>query len=139
MRVENGVAVFKGNVSLENNGGFASTRSTPADHDLSGYEGLVLRVQGDGKRYGVRLRTSRAFDGVNYQAEIQPPANEWRDIRVPFADFEPVFRGRSVPSAPPLDPGQVRTFGFLIAWKQEGTFRFEVARIGAYSAPPDDG
>lgn len=139
MTVENSVAVFKGNVSLENDGGFASTRSAAADYDLSGYEGLLLRVRGDGKRYGIRLRTLRAFDGVSYQAEIQPPADEWGDIRVPFADFEPVFRGRFVSSALPLDPGQVKTFGLLIAWKQEGVFRFEVARIGAYGSPTKKG
>ena len=34
MSVRNGIAEFAGVVSLENNGGFASTRSTPAHHDL---------------------------------------------------------------------------------------------------------
>ena len=39
MVIEDGVAAFRGVVSLENNGGFASVRSNPADHDLAGLTG----------------------------------------------------------------------------------------------------
>mgnify|MGYP003572143940 CR=1 FL=1 len=140
-KVVDGVGVFQGTVSLENNGGFASARSKPRLHDLSAYEGLVLRVKGDGKRYSVRLRTSPAFDGVSYQAEIQTKADEWTAIRVPFTKFKAVFRGRPVPSAPRLDPSQVHIFGLLIAGKQEGPFRFEIAQIDAYGpmAPGEGG
>src|SRR4051794_29229224 len=47
----NGVALFRGKVSLENNGGFASVRSLPARHDLAGGNTFVVRVRGDGRRY----------------------------------------------------------------------------------------
>ncbi len=33
-------ALFTGNVSLENSGGFASLQSKPSNHDFSGYEGI---------------------------------------------------------------------------------------------------
>ena len=75
MVLEDGVGVFRGVVSLENGGGFASVRSEPQDHDLSTFDGLVLKVRGDGKRYRFRLRTSRAFDGVSYQAPLEPAAD----------------------------------------------------------------
>jgi monofunctional biosynthetic peptidoglycan transglycosylase len=132
MVIEDGVAVFRGDVSLDNYGGFASVRSAPADHDLSAYDGLVLRVRGDGKRYKVRLRTTAAFDGPSYQATIQPSPGDWEEIRVPFGDFEPIFRGRRVPGHPSLDPGEVKTFGLLIADKQAGPFRLELAWIAGY-------
>ena len=45
----NGVALFRGKVSLENNGGFASVRSLPARHDLAGCDTFVVRVRGDGR------------------------------------------------------------------------------------------
>jgi monofunctional biosynthetic peptidoglycan transglycosylase len=133
MVVEDGVAVFHGDVSLENNGGFASVRSEPRDHDFSAFDGLVLRVRGDGKRYKIRLRTTPAFDGPSYQATIQPAPDEWQEVRVPFSDFEPVFRGRKLRSEPPLDPGQVKTVGLLIADKQAGPFRLEIEWIAGYT------
>jgi hypothetical protein len=74
MRVANGIAVFEGQVSLDRNGGFASVRSRPAEHDLSAYRGVVLKVRGDGKRYRFRLRTADAKDGVSYQAPLEPGA-----------------------------------------------------------------
>ena len=36
MRLEDGIAVFSGTLSLENNGGFSSVRSIPAEHTLAG-------------------------------------------------------------------------------------------------------
>ena len=50
-RVTNGIAVFRGEVSLENNGGFASVCSLPSRHDLAGCDAYVIRVRGDGRRY----------------------------------------------------------------------------------------
>jgi monofunctional biosynthetic peptidoglycan transglycosylase len=126
-----GYATFEGTVSFENNGGFSSVRSEAVVHDLSAYEGLVLRVRGDGKRYGFRLKTDASFDGVSYQVQIEPPAGEWAEIVAPFTDFIPVYRGRVVRDYPPLDPTRIATFGLIIS-RQEGPFRIDVESIRAY-------
>jgi len=42
--VTNGAAVFRGAVSLENNGGFASVRSSPAGWNLAGRDAGVARA-----------------------------------------------------------------------------------------------
>ena len=44
MRIEEGVAVFKGEVSLENNGGFASVRSGVLSRGLDGRTGGTPRA-----------------------------------------------------------------------------------------------
>ncbi len=129
IEIADGVATFSGVVSLENNGGFASVRTLPADHDLASFDGLMLRLRGDGKRYAFRLRTTDEFDGVSYQIMIQPPAGEWTDIVVRFSDFEPVFRGRRVAGHPPLDPSRVKTLGFLISGGQAGNFRLDIQSV----------
>ncbi len=137
MVVEDGVATFRGVVSFDNNGGFASVRSRPQVRDLSAYDGLILRVRGDGKRYGFRIRTSASFDGVSYQVPLVPPAGEWTDVVVPFADFVPVWRGRRVEGHPVLDPAKVTTFGLIVS-RQEGPFQIELARLGGYRADAED-
>jgi len=131
MTVDDGVASFRGVVSFDNNGGFASVRSRPKDRDLSAYEGVVLRVRGDGKSYGFRIRTTASFDGVSYQAPLTPPDGEWTDVFIAFADFVPVWRGRTVEGHPPLDPAQITTFGLIIS-RQEGPFRLDISTIRAY-------
>ena len=69
-RLSNGVALFHGKVSLENNGGFASARSLPAHHDLAVGDSFVIRVRGDGRRYKFIARTDPSFDSAIYQCSF---------------------------------------------------------------------
>ncbi len=132
MTLVEGAAVFRGDLSLENNGGFASVRSQPADPGLGEHHGILLKVRGDGRTYGFRLRTSAAFDGVSYQTPLETERDRWIEVRLPFAAFEPVFRGRRVPGHPALDPAEIKTFGVIIADKNPGPFRLEIDWIKAY-------
>jgi hypothetical protein len=132
MVLEEGHATFRGTVSFDNNGGFASIRSLPQLQHLSRYDGLVLRLRGDGKRYGFRIRTSASFDGVSYQVMIDPPAGEWTNLEVRFRDFVPVYRGRIVEGHPPLDPSRITTMGLIIS-RQEGEFRIDIGAISGLS------
>jgi monofunctional biosynthetic peptidoglycan transglycosylase len=129
---EKGAAVFAGNVSLENNGGFASVRSAVGAYDLSKYKGITLRVKGDGKRYNLNLKTDAEFDSILYQAEFWTEKEKWQLIKLPFSKFVPTYHGFVPPDAPKLDTKQIRRFGFLIADMQQGPFRLEIAWIKAY-------
>lgn len=126
-----GTLVFEGHVSLESGGGFASVRSSPLTAKLGGTSALMLVARGDGKRYKLSLRTDENPDGVQYQASFVAPATQWREIVLPFGEFVPVFRGRPVPAAPPLDPAAITTIGVVIADRQAGGFRLEIRRIAA--------
>ncbi len=125
-------AIFQGDLSLENYGGFASVRTQPGDFNLDGYLGLVLYVRGDGKRYRLRLRTDDRHDGIAYQAIFTTEPEKWIVVRLPLKTFTPIFRGRVVPDAPPLKPESIRRIGFMIADKQEGRFRLEIAWVKAF-------
>jgi NADH dehydrogenase [ubiquinone] 1 alpha subcomplex assembly factor 1 len=131
----NGTAVFAGTVSLENSGGFASVRSPAVEHDRAGYEGIALRVRGDGKGYKLTIRTDGRFDGVYYQAPVQTEPGAWQELRVPFSRFVPTFRGRRVEGAPKLDLARIQSLGFMISDRQAGPFRLEIDWIKAYGAP----
>lgn len=122
-------AAFAGTVSLEHGGGFASVRSPEGTYDLSAHDGLRLRLRGDGKRYWLTTYTE-AGGPVSYRTSMQPPA-DWTTVSVPFDELVPYRRGTQVPEAPPFDPAQVRALGILIADKQDGPFRLEVAWIRA--------
>lgn len=125
------IGVFTGVVSLDHGGGFASVRSSEGHYDLAAFDGLVARARGDGKRYGLRLRTSSTFDGVNYQADFEPDGT-WQDFWFAFRDFRPLLRGQPVTRHPPLDPAGVKSFGLIIANRQAGAFRLELESIAAY-------
>jgi len=126
-----GTAVFSGVVSLENNGGFASANMKPAQFDLSDCDGIRFRVKGDGKSYKITLKNEGAFNGFSYRFEFSTKNGEWLTIDAPFSSFIPKFMGQTT-SAPPVDTAKIKTFGFLIADKQDGPFRLEIDWIGAY-------
>lgn len=129
---EEGCAVFSGDVSLQNQGGFASVRSDTGSWDLSAFKGIELRVKSDGKIYKLSLSTDPRYDSVVYRARFALPAGGWSTVRIPFQDFSPTFRGEKVPDVPPLDPSLINTFGFLISESQEGPFRLAIKSIKAY-------
>ena len=64
-KIVGNVAVFSGNVSTDNNGGFTSVRSRNFNPplDLAGYEGIEIRLKGDGKRYKFIARCEGKWDG----------------------------------------------------------------------------
>ncbi|MBE0652953.1 MAG: CIA30 family protein [Bacteroidales bacterium] len=128
-----GYLLFTGNVSMENNGGFASFRSQSVMFDLSEYDGLKIRVKGDGKKYSFRLRTNSSIDGVAYAADFQTLSDQWQEITIPFNDFTPRFRGRIIMNAEELNKSYITQVGFLISDRQQGAFRLEIDWIKAFS------
>ncbi|AFY35243.1 CIA30 family protein [Calothrix sp. PCC 7507] len=114
--VEN-TALFTGNVSTANSGGFASVRTRNFDptFDLSGYEGVELRVKGDGQRYKLFLRTDTKWDGLGYSYSFDTVANTWINVRIPFADLIPVFRAKIVKDAPAIDTNKVCSFQLMLS------------------------
>lgn len=129
---EDKTAVFQGVVSLENYGGFSSMRTHPKEFNLSGYQGLMVRIKGDGKDYRIRLRTDNRHDGISYQARFSTEKDSWITARLSFDAFIPVFRGRVIDDAPELNVSKIRRIGFMIADKQAGPFRLEIESVKAY-------
>ena len=125
----NGVALFRGKVSLVNNGGFASVRSPATRHDLEGGNTFVVRVRGDGRRYKFTARMDPSSDSALYQCGFTTKKGEWEEHRLSFKQFVATFRGRVLSSEPPLDAARITSVGFLISDKQDGPFQLEVAWI----------
>lgn len=126
----NGFAVFRGEVSLENNGGFASVRSPALTTAIRDGDRFRLRVRGDGRRYKFTARTESGFDAVLYQKAFATRAGEWSEVTVPFAELVPTFRGRLVSDAPQFDGKRLQSVGLLISDRQAGPFALEIEWIG---------
>ncbi len=120
---------FYGTLSLENNGGFTSVRSRPADLGLQAGDSLVARVRGDGRTYQLNLYTSGRTRAFSYRAPVQTRRGEWTEVRIPLDRFEATSFGEVLRSAGPVDSAAVRSVGFLLAEKIPGPFSLEVEWI----------
>ena len=125
-------AVFSGNVTLENNGGFASIRTKAMQFQLEGFKGIMIRLKGDGKKYQFRLRTNDRFDGVSYRYHFETKNNQWQTISIPFDKCVPVFRGRILRDVGPISPKDIQQLGFMASDNQTGEFQLEIQWIKAY-------
>lgn len=116
--------VFEGLVSLENNGGFASMRSSA--RFPPGTQLIELLAKGDGKRYKLILRTALA-PRVTYAADfIAEPT--WQAYRFNAGQFKTTIRGQTV-NAPALSFADVIEFGVLISHNQAGSFAIQLKTL----------
>lgn len=129
--VSDSALAFRGNLSLENNGGFASVISEvdPSLGDrAAGGERLRIRAVGDGRTYIVQARVGARY---SYIQRFATEAGVPRVYELPIADFQPVtFMLTPAVSAPPaLDPADLSQLAFYLTDKQAGPFALRVERV----------
>ncbi len=129
---ESGRLVFAGDLSLENNGGFASVRG-PADpgygEAISDATALVVDAEGDDRTYVLQLRTA---DESLYITRFTTTDGAAERYVLPLAAFEPVTRFlEPSPSTPPLDASTVVQIAVYVLDAQEGSFRLAIGGIDA--------
>lgn len=124
--IKHGSLHFRGDLSLENNGGFSSIR-TAGDYDFSGKKTMVMRVKGDGRTYQLRLATDARYRGsaVSYGAEFETKKGRWIEVKIPFESLSPSWRGNKL-DGPAFDASEVEEIGILIGDKKPGRFTLEL-------------
>jgi hypothetical protein len=83
--------VLRGDVSLENNGGFIqiATDFRPSGQvmDVSQWRGIEFDVWGNGRAYDIRLRTDQLQrPWQSFRAEFETK-EQWQTVQIPFTDF----------------------------------------------------
>jgi NADH dehydrogenase [ubiquinone] 1 alpha subcomplex assembly factor 1 len=121
-----GNGVFKGTVSLENNGGFCSVRHYPKPISLKEKKIFSIRLKGDGKKYQFRVKSKRS----NYYSYIYvfQTTTEWQSIEIPITDLYASFRGRTV-DIPNYDGTNLEEIAFLVGNKKNETFELIIDKI----------
>jgi hypothetical protein len=141
-------ALFAGEVSTENSGGFVSVRSRnfspPLDltQALPTVTGISLQVKGDGQRYKFFLRDADGWDSLAYAASFDTRAQDWLTVQIPFAQMQAVFRAKSVKAARSLQPSSIYSLQLMLSkfeydgelnpHFQAGQFHLYIRSIGIY-------
>ncbi len=133
--VAEGALRFTGTL-VTRGGGFTSVR-TDKSVDLRGYEGLELRVRGNGRSFEVEVSDGTRLRGrsVSRRAPFET-SDEWAMVRVPFNALRATVFGQPVRVAP-IELSKVVRFGLYILDGKDGPFRLEVDAIHAYRADED--
>ena len=132
----NDVLEFSGELSMENNGGFASVRTKEMAFPITDETGITLKVKGDGRRYELRLETGETVSRrgkefpVSFSGGFDTEKDVWQEVRISFADLKQSWRGEKLKDHP-FKPSDVQMLGIMLADKKPGPFALNVAWIRA--------
>lgn len=121
-----GNGVFKGMISLENNGGFSSLRHRFDKLVVSKFKTIKIRLKGDGKKYQFRIKPSR-FNQHSYVYHFETNG-EWQIIEISLTDFIPTYRGR-VLNMSNFSEKELEEIGFLYGNKKNEPFKLIIDKI----------
>lgn len=123
---EAGHAEFKGEVSLENYGGFTSIRSSFQPLYVEEFTTIKLRVKGDGKNYQFRVK-SDTRQRQSYITTFET-SGTWETVEIQLKDLSPSFRGMQLNM--PNYPGEVLSdISILIGNKKAERFSLLIDKI----------
>ena len=123
---KDGHAVFSGDVSLENNGGFSSVQYTFDALDITNYKTVCIKLKGDGNNYQFRLKKDQN-DYYSYKKEFKTNG-DWQTIKLQLASLQPTYRGRSL-DIPNFNSNSIEQLTFLIANKKPQSFKLVLDKI----------
>jgi hypothetical protein len=121
-----GNGVFKGNVSIENNGGFSSIQLNLDGVKTVKNQVIELQLKGDGSLFQFRIKAAK-YDRHSYVYDFKT-TGKWETILVPLNKMYPSFRGYTL-DIPNFDQSQIERIGFLKASKKNSTFQLEIKSI----------
>ena len=122
--------LFKGDISLENNGGFSSIRTYGQSYNLKEYKGIEIRFKGDGRKYYFTSRVSNR-NMLAFWSPLDTEEDKWQTVRIPFSSFYATSFGRKIQGRK-LDISDITSFGIMLYDKNDGRFSLLIDSIQAY-------
>jgi len=122
--------VFKGTLSLKNNGGFASIRSSKGKFDLSKYTTVKIKYRSAGRNFSLRFADSEIYFRPNYKHNFGSSSREWEIAELKMSDFKEYTMGRLSGATVSKDKLEnVIRIGIILSDKKEGPFEIEIDYI----------
>jgi hypothetical protein len=122
--------LFKGSISLKNNGGFASIRSNNRKFDLSKYTTVKIKFRSIGRDFALRFASSDLYFRPNYKHHFSSSTGEWEIAELKMSNFKEYTMGRvsgSIVGKEKLE--NIIRVGIILSDKKEGPFEIEIDYI----------
>ena len=121
-----GHAIFSGEISLENNGGFASIRHNFKKISVSKNNSINIILKGDKKIYQIRIKENN-YDYHSYVYNFTT-SGKWEVISINLNDMYPSFRGRRL-NDQNFNGNHINQISILIANKVEENFSLLIDKL----------
>jgi hypothetical protein len=119
--------IFKGSVSLENNGGFTSLRGPFKDYDFSNFEKMIIKYRSKGQDIAFRMQLDERWFMPNFKTNLPDTNHEWQTMTIELNEFGQYRIGKPTgKKMSPKDLADVIRLGFITNSKKASDFVFEV-------------
>jgi NADH dehydrogenase [ubiquinone] 1 alpha subcomplex assembly factor 1 len=123
--------IWKGYLSLENNGGFASIRSPFGNNNLYTYTSIIIKYRAKNQKFALVFETSDIWWQPHYKYEFHSAASEeWKITEIPLQDFHEEVIGRKTGKM--IEKNQLNKIlriGIITNAKNETNFELEIDYI----------
>lgn len=124
--------IFKGDVSLQNNGGFASVRSSRKEMDLYHYKTVTIRFRSPNinRVFALRLNNNDVYYRPSYNFKFQSKSEGWQELTTNLTDFKETILGRETGKTIAQEKlKKLIRIGIMLNDKKEGPFTLEIDSI----------
>lgn len=129
-RLTDNSILFKGEVSLDNNGGFSSLRRSFRSKDLSAFDEVKIKYKSSGISLAFTMAVSQRWYVPNYKMSLASTSSQWKTATIKLTDFKKHYIGK------PMDESlekkvltDIVRIGFITDEKKYGDFEFEIDYI----------
>ena len=124
--------VYKGQLSLENNGGFSTVRAN-VNKQEGDATGVMIKVMGsEGRAFKLNLGKSSSDWNLNTWTYIMDVTNEWQTIKVPFDSFKHEIMGKAPNTVESIMAGDIEKVSLSISDKKTEPFELTIGAIELY-------
>ena len=122
--------IFKGKVSLDNNGGFSSLRYSFTDKDVSMFNEIELRYRAVGISLAFTIAVSKRWYVPNYKINLSATSSSWTTTTIKFSDLKKYYIGKPMNQRLKKETlKEIVRIGFITDEKKYGDFEFEIDYI----------
>jgi len=126
----NNSLLFKGSVSLDNDGGFSSLRRSFSSKNLSRFDEIEIRYRSSGISLAFTIAVSRRWYIPNYKRALDKTSWKWNTVRIKLSDFRKHYIGKPLNEMLKKEAlKKVTSIGFITDEKKYERFEFEVDYI----------
>tara|TARA_B110000003_G_scaffold274490_1_gene314589 strand:+ start:11120 stop:11665 length:546 start_codon:yes stop_codon:yes gene_type:complete len=119
--------LYKGKVSLDNNGGFSSLRRSFSDKDISMFNEIEIRYRSVGISLAFTIAVSQRWYIPNYKISLDGTSSEWTTTTIKLSDLRKHYIGKPMNEMLKKETlKEIVRIGFITDEKKYGNFEFEI-------------
>lgn len=130
MKLTENSILFRGDISLDNNGGFSSLRRSFSEFDISNFNDIQIRYRSTGISLALTFAVSRRWYVPNYKVSLDGTSSKWKTTTIKLTDFKKHYIGKAMNEQLEKEAlKEIIRIGLITDEKKYGSFEFEVDYI----------